>query len=212
MIEEGQDAAIWTEWWLNSSTEHEIRQWDYYGLRPWILKFAPRYGKTLEAGCGLARWCFYLSKMGIDIEGVDFSQPTIEYLNAWQKENDFNLRFTKGDVQHLPYQNDSLSGYLSFGVVEHFIEGPHRPIQEAFRVLRPGGIAIITTPSKSWFTFYRKTKTNLKKLVKKLLGRTIVSPAFFQYEYRPRKLKKYVKNTYFSCSGVSPKGMSPGMA
>lgn len=81
----GQKQEVWDNEWGGLTPESEIQMWDFYGLRPWILKFTPRHGKIVEAGCGLGRYNFYFSRMGIDIEGVDFSKPTVEYLNSWKK-------------------------------------------------------------------------------------------------------------------------------
>ncbi len=64
----GQKEKTWDKWWKDTTAEAEIHKWDFFGLRPWILKYAPRNGKVLEAGCGLGRWNFYLSELGIDIE------------------------------------------------------------------------------------------------------------------------------------------------
>ncbi len=73
----GQDKESWKESWKKLTVEQEIRMWDYYGLRPWILKYVPRFGKVIEAGCGLGRYVFLLHRLGIDIEGIDFSDETI---------------------------------------------------------------------------------------------------------------------------------------
>jgi len=193
-MDKGQNNNIWTEEWNRLTPESEIRMWDFYGLRPWILKYAPRNGKVLEAGCGLGRYVFYLSKFGIDIIGLDFSDATVKFLNKWSEENNFNSTISKGNVCDLPFEDNSLSGYLSFGVIEHFIEGPKIPLSEAFRVLRPGGIAIISTPSVSWFVAFRRAKQKIKQIVKKIIGRKIEKENFFQYEYRPRKLKKLISD------------------
>lgn len=146
----GQNVEVWTEDWKGFSVESEIRMWDYFGVRAHILKYTPRFGSVLEAGCGLGRYNFYLSHFGIDIIGLDFSEETINHLKEWSKRNGYNLNFITGDVKRLPFEDNSLSGYLSFGVIEHFEEGPKIVLDEAFRVLKPGGIAIITTPNKSW--------------------------------------------------------------
>jgi ubiquinone/menaquinone biosynthesis C-methylase UbiE len=190
----GQSTDIWKSWWRKLNPIKEIQKWDYYGLRPWILKYVPRNDKVLEAGCGLGRWAFYLSNLGIDIDGLDFSKSTIEYLQDWQKKNNMEIKFSEGDVCSLPYENESLSGYISLGVVEHFIDGPQKPLSEAYRVLRPGGIAIITTPGKSWYVLYKKFIKKIKNLIKFFLGKEILSPPFFQYEYSPYELRKYVEN------------------
>jgi len=191
----GQEESVWTNEWVQLTPESEIRMWDFYGLRQWISKYIPRYGKTIEAGCGLGRYVFYFSKMGINIEGVDFSQHTIDYLNDWKAKNNFDVSFKKGNVLALDYPDNSVSGYISLGVIEHFIEGPHKALEEAYRVLRPGGVAIITTPSVSFYIFYRNVKKAIKNIIKKILFIKSKKEQFYQYWYRPGKLKKFVEGS-----------------
>ena len=199
----GQEEQVWGDFWNGLTPESEIQMWDYYGGRPWILKYVPRFGKVIEAGCGLGRYNFYLSRLGIDIDGLDFFGPTIEKLNEWAKMNKFNNKFIEGDVTKLPYKDNSISGYISLGVIEHFIEGPHLPLMEAFRVLRPGGVAVITTPSVSFsvlikrFKKFFRIKYKVKKTIKKILRYPIQKDVFFQYEYRPKKLKRLIEKEGF---------------
>jgi len=196
----GQKSSIWDNWWGGITTLSEIQMWDYYGGRQWITKYCPRYGKVIEAGCGAGRYVFYLRRLGIDIEGIDFSDSLIDRLNEEKSIIDKNAVFIKSDVTKLPFEDNSLSGYISLGVVEHFIEGPQKAIAEAFRVLRPGGIAIITTPNKSWFIRVSKFITGIKTIIKKILFRKISNAKFFQYEYTPGQLKKFLKQQGFYVS------------
>ena len=189
----GQKEQVWADHWSGTSIETEIRMWDYYGLRPWILKYTPRYGKVLEAGCGLGKFNFYLSHFGIETIGMDFSKKTIDFLNRWQKQNNYQVPFVVGDIKKLPYDNNSFSGYLAFGVMEHFIEGPQVPLKEAYRVLRSGGVAIITTPSNSWNVMRGRSKKKVKDSIKKVIGKKVTVTPFFQYYYSPPKLRKLVE-------------------
>jgi ubiquinone/menaquinone biosynthesis C-methylase UbiE len=190
----GQNIGVWTEEWRRLSIESEIEMWDYYGLRPFVLKYTPRFGKVVEAGCGLGRYNFYLSHFGVNIAGLDFSEEIIEQLKDWQNKNGYNLDFIVGDVTSLPFEDNSLRGYLSFGVVEHFQEGPQIPIAEAYRVLQPGGVAIITVPNNSWNVRRLKAIRKVKTIVKKIINK--YKPiSFFQYEYTPKQLKKHIANS-----------------
>jgi ubiquinone/menaquinone biosynthesis C-methylase UbiE len=200
MENKGQDTNVWTNEWVGLTPISEIQMWDYYGGRQWISKYVPRFGKVLEAGCGLGRYVFYFSKFGIDIEGVDFSSEVIDNLNIWQKKHGFDCNFVKGDVTNLPYLPDSISGYISLGVVEHFIDGPGIVLKETLRVLKPGGIAIITTPSRSFWVRYNNFKRDLKIIIKKLIGKKIINPDFFQYEYTAKDLKRFLSKEGFYVS------------
>jgi ubiquinone/menaquinone biosynthesis C-methylase UbiE len=196
----GQLSGVWDNWWGGITPLSEIRMWDYYGGRQWITKYVPRYGKSIEGGCGVGRWVFLLRRFGIDIEGVDFSDNVIEKLKLVKEDIEPQAKFIKGDVTKLPYPDNSLSGYISLGVVEHFIEGPQKPMAEAFRALRPGGIAIISTPNISFSVAKRRITQKIKDIVKKIIGRQIIQPTFFQYEYSSKTLKKYLEEQGFYVS------------
>lgn len=193
----GQNADSWSQFWGNRQPEHDIAMWDYYGGRQWILKFTPRYGKTLEAGCGLGRYVFYLSRLGIDIEGVEYLQSVADKMMEWSLNNAYHCLIRQGDVNCLDYPDNCLSGYISLGVIEHFKAGPQNAIQEAFRVLRPGGIAIITTPNKT--LYYRLKKC--KEYVMKFMNSYVEKP-FFQYYYTPRNLKQFINEVPFAKNTV----------
>jgi SAM-dependent methyltransferase len=55
--------------------------------------------------------------------------------------------FVVGDVRELPFADGTVDAVYSMGTIEHFVEYA-QAVQEIFRVLVPGGIAIIGVPNK----------------------------------------------------------------
>ncbi|UCD04636.1 MAG: methyltransferase domain-containing protein [candidate division WOR-3 bacterium] len=192
---------IWESRWSRLTPESEIRMWDFFGLRHWILKYVPRHGIVLDAGCGLGRYVFYLNELGVDCVGVDLSDKAMTSIQEYRQNSRLIGEFCRGSVKSLPFADSSLSGYLSGGVVEHFVEGPQHVLSEAFRVLRPGGIAIISTPSLSVSQLLLQTKTKVKREITKILRRmrgvTTSRPKFFQYWYTPRRLRNFIQSSGF---------------
>jgi MPBQ/MSBQ methyltransferase len=54
-------------------------------------------------------------------------------------------RVQRGDAEDLPFATDSADRYVSTGSIEYWPD-PQRGIAEAYRVLRPGGIAMLAGP------------------------------------------------------------------
>jgi len=91
---------------------------------------------------------------GYDVEGVEWSKPTVELVRRWHPD----LPIRVGDVTHLDVPDGYYAGYISLGVVEHHKEGPRPFLIEAWRILKPGGIALVSVP---WFNPLRRLKARL---------------------------------------------------
>ena len=164
--------------WNPRDFDNLVRSCDVDDATPYILRYMPRGGPTLEAGCGLARFVKYLSDRGFEkVTGVELSEETVTTVNALAPQ----LEVRRADVSDLPFNDNSMAGIISLGVVEHFSEGPQRPLREMLRVLKPGGYAIITVPCvnairkvKYALRIYHLT-WHLKGLARKILGRKPVA-------------------------------------
>ncbi|MFX1463602.1 MAG: class I SAM-dependent methyltransferase [Promethearchaeota archaeon] len=108
-----------------------------------FLKYLNKNYKILDAGCGFGKWVIYLNQKGYDIIGIDNNELTIKKL----KEFNNLLQVEIGNITKLMYPDNYFDVYISMGVIEHFEEGPTLALKEAYRVLKPNGLIIISTPT-----------------------------------------------------------------
>jgi len=109
---------------------------------PIIERHFPRGSRILESGCGSGRWVRFLQDRGLKMTGLEYSHETVGMVRKhWP-----DLDIVEGDCERSPFPDGSFDGALSFGVVEHWIEGPQRPLRELLRVLKPGAKAYISVP------------------------------------------------------------------
>ena len=64
------------------------------------------------------------------------------------------VRFVCGDATNVPFEAESFDAVTMFDLLEH-VPDDRKAVLEAFRVLRPGGFLLVTTPNENWrFPYY----------------------------------------------------------
>ena len=169
------DTDYWTEMWqrsANVSYERERRGHLPHQLRATFRRWVRPGARTLEAGCGLGHFTVAIDAMGYRAEGLDWSETTIERLRKGFSAIPWHV----GDVRRLQFDDGTFDAIYSPGVCEHFIDGPVEVLEETRRVLKPGGVAVISTPCfNQW----------LQRRTGRLINRTapLDESAFYEYAF-----------------------------
>ncbi len=127
-----------------------------------------------------------LRQRGWLVEGVDYSEDTVAALH--ELFPDLPIRIA--DVTQLDVPDGHYGGYISIGVVEHRREGPEPFLSEALRVLRSGGIAVITVP-------YLNSLRRLKARWGCYRGASHGLP-FYQYAFSADEICEYLRSAWIS--------------
>ncbi len=109
----------------------------------------PLSGKRLiEIGCGRGGFSVWLARQGpAEVVAIDFSPGAVEKGAAFGRQAGLtNLRFEVGDIQAIAHPEASFDVAVSCETVEH-VPDPARAVRELARVLKPGGLLLLTTPN-----------------------------------------------------------------
>jgi SAM-dependent methyltransferase len=98
---------------------------------------------VLDAGCGVGYGTAYLARAARRVVGVDVFEDAIVYARTRYAEAD--VEFLVADVLDLPFGADSFDTACSFEILEHVADA-ERFVAELARVLRPGGMLVLSTP------------------------------------------------------------------
>ena len=102
----------------------------------------PSEGPILEGGCGKGQFVASLQRAGFNAIGLDFAQESVKALNKHAPELD--IRF--GDLRAINMPNESVAGFWSLGVIEHFWSGYEPLLTEMARVVKIDGYLFCSFP------------------------------------------------------------------
>jgi len=113
-----------------------------------LFNHVPRNGTILDLGCGEGRNSLYLSQVGYNIVGIDLSFKAARVMKNNFFEEELKGLVITGDARNLPFLNDSIDGILAHHLFDHLdANGFVHALDEAFRVLKPEGVMLMTVDS-----------------------------------------------------------------
>ncbi|MEI6179045.1 MAG: class I SAM-dependent methyltransferase, partial [Verrucomicrobiota bacterium] len=85
-------------------------------------------------------------RAGFKVSGVSHEEMTPEF-RAFAQANEMVLHQCDIERDRLPFEDNQFSAVLFTETIEHLHRNPYHPLAEAFRVLQPGGLLLVTTPN-----------------------------------------------------------------
>lgn len=98
-------------------------------------------GDLLDIGCGTGIALRSAREKGFVPHGIDISEHAIEACIS----DGIDATVADANVR-LPYDDDFFQAILALDVIEH-LDSPPVLCREMYRILKPGGVAIVTTPN-----------------------------------------------------------------
>src|SRR5262249_28602307 len=156
-----------------------------------MLRHLPRDGVIADAGCGAGRWPIHLRRLGYRVVGVDISREAGREARA----RDPGGPIAVGDVRSLPLKDRSVDAGLSVGVVEDDESGPDAAVREARRILKPGGLLILSVPFNNLFR--RVLVNHLQSWATWRRRRALMRLGFVEYRFTRREVRAFIERAGF---------------
>lgn len=122
-------------------------------------------GRVLDVGCGTGRVAVALARRGFEVDALDVEPQVVEQAKDLAARSGADVRFFVADFQHADPQfpDESYNAVVCSEVLEH-VEPWRDVLVNIARVLKPGGLLILTTPNDpKQFSFLDKYAGHVRR-------------------------------------------------
>jgi ubiquinone/menaquinone biosynthesis C-methylase UbiE len=171
-------------------------------MQPFLRQLSPE-SRILDGGCGMGEWTVFLANQGYQTVGLDISKHTIERLQKVLP----TYQFVSGDIRHTDFAAASFDAYFSWGTFEHFENGLAECVQEAYRILKPGGYLFVSVPYQNWrhsWQGIRWRNKNSRKALPQKSSRPSPPMRFYQWRLTRAELARELSMQGFYVLNVVP--------
>ena len=182
--------------WEDADREYED-QADRIAIRKLLPK---RMDKFADIGGGYGRLANEYLKRARKVYLFDYSKSELKQAKEIYGDK---IETKQGDIYKLPFRDNELDGLMMVRVTHHLKE-LDKALKELYRVLKPGGVAVIeiankrTLPKMARFVT-RKSKVNPFDLT--VANYTEIGTLGF-FNYHPKYVEKMFEEVGFNCERV----------
>lgn len=156
----------WEEHFKNESISEQVLLTESEPTLDLFEHYLERGKGIADLGCGLGKHLIYWHRKGFQIEGIDENEKLVEMIKAF--DNTVNVE--TGNILSIRRPDEYFDFVISYGVLEHFEDGPLPAMLEMNRVMKIGGTSFISVPLKTrTVSFLLKVKQN--RVLRKIAGK-----------------------------------------
>ena len=127
--------------WYDRSTRKDIERFRALAAR--LREVLPQGGDMLEVAPGPGYLAIEMAKGGAHrVTGLDVSRTMVELGQGNAAEAGVQVDFRQGNASAMPFADESFDLLACSAAFKNFSQ-PHRALEEMYRVLRPGGTALV---------------------------------------------------------------------
>ena len=184
------------DFWENTGREYED-QADRMAIRKLLPK---RMEKFADIGGGYGRLANEYLKRAHKVIIFDYSKSELKQAKEIYGDK---IETRAGDIYELPFKTEELDGLMMIRVTHH-LKKLDKAIAELYRVLKPGGVAVIEVANKRTLPkmmrfITRKSKVN--PFDKTVANYKEISADGF-YNYHPKYVEEIFAKTGFKCEKI----------
>ena len=166
--------------------------------------------EVADIGCGAGTQAAIWAKKGHKVRGIDINEPLVELAKQRAEAEELEIEYLVGSATELPWEDGSVDVCLVPELLEH-VENWQQVVDDCTRIIRPGGLLILTTSSKlcpmqqefnlplySWYPgFVKRHYERLAVTTRPEIANYATYPAVHWFSFF--ELESYLGKSRFDC-------------
>jgi ubiquinone/menaquinone biosynthesis C-methylase UbiE len=190
-------------WSARYASDRSFQNYNFIVRREHVLElFDKEQGRYLDAGCGSGDFIAALVERGGEVFAIDVAAQMIQQSQAkfFSHQDAARIHFSVADVTNLSFSESYFDAVVAVGLIE-YLSDDEAALKELYRVLKPGGILIITVPNlASPFMAFEVLTSEVRQLRRRVLATVRghrVSPKFVHRHFLPWRLDRKLARVGF---------------